>query len=503
MARNAATVGGATLASRVLGFARDVVVAFALGAGAGADAFFVAFRLPNLLRRLFAEGSLTMAFIPVFTRLREKSGDKAAFALARSVQFWLLLILGGLTIAAVLLAEPLTALIAPGFVDDPARFGLTADLIRICFPYIILISAVGLCMGVLNSLDHFLMPALAPCALNVALIGSALSAWALGLSVPQALAWGVLLGGGAQWLMQQRALAARGFSWRGEWNPRAEGTGRVARLMGPTVFGAAVYQVNILLITLLASFLPEGSVSWLYYADRLVQFPLGVFGIAIATAALPGLSQLAARAEWERFGSTTDTALRLILLISLPSAAGLIGLAEPLVSLLFGRGAFTPADAQATASALIAYSAGLPAIALVRPLVSAFYALEDTRTPVLVAAVCMVLNVGLGWLLMGPMAHTGLALAVTVAGWANAGMLAWAYRVRIGGWPRAARSALICGLLSLGVGLGAWWSRELGGLVALMLIPAWAAAYLGAVRLAGLPEAKLLFDALRRRRGRA
>ena len=341
IARNAAVVAGATLVSRILGFVRDIIVAFALGAGLFADAFFVAFRIPNLLRRLFGEGSLTMAFIPVYSRVLEEEGEEAARAMARSAMVWLAVILIGITVLVEILARPLTMAIAPGFLDNAVQFAVTVDLVRICFPYVIFICSVALCMGVLNARNHFLAPALAPVALNIALIGAALFGYFFGFNVAYCMAWGVLAGGAAQWLLQQPFLARTGFTWRGAWSWRNKGVARMGLLMLPTVFGAAVYQINILLGTLLASFLPVGSVSYLYYADRLVQFPLGVFGIAVSTAALPSLSRLAAKGEMEEFDKALSASLGLTLFIALPAAAGLIGLAGPVIGLLFERGAFT------------------------------------------------------------------------------------------------------------------------------------------------------------------
>ncbi|MFW5487772.1 MAG: murein biosynthesis integral membrane protein MurJ [Desulfovibrio sp.] len=504
VARNAAVVGGATLLSRILGFLRDVVVAFALGAGLGSDAFFVAFRVPNLLRRLFGEGSLTMAFIPVFSRIRTDEGDEAAFALARSVQVWLMCILGALVAAGVLLAPWLTRIIAPGFTDDKVLFGLTVHLIQICFPYILFISSVALCMGILNAMGHFLMPALAPCVLNIVLIVSALAGYWGGGNVAVAMSWGVLAGGILQWLFQQRALRSRGFSWRGPWGWKQQGVQRVGKLMLPTVFGAAVYQINIVLSTLLASFLPMGSVSYLYYADRLVQFPLGVFGIAVGTAALPSLSRLAADKAMDDFRQTLDSALGLTIFIALPSTAGLIALAVPIIQLLFERGAFAANAAASTSAALVAYGIGLPAIALVRPLVSAFYALEDTRTPVLIAFVCMLVNVGLGYVLMQSMAHVGLALAVSVSGWLNALLLLALLHRRAGKFMgHSLKTIAVSVALSLCIGVGAWQTTHWGMIWALALIPVWGVAYLAFGYLLRMGEARSLVGAVRRKLGHA
>ncbi len=470
-------------------------MAFALGAGATADAFFVAFRIPNTLRRLFGEGSLTMAFIPVYSRVRSEQGEEAARAMARSALVWLLMVLGGLTLVVELLAHPVTLAVAPGFADDPAQMALTVRLVRICFPYIILISSVALCMGVLNSENRFLAPALAPVMLNVALITAALSGYFLGWSVAECLAWGVLAGGVLQWLLQQPFLKTVSMRWRGPMSLRDPGVRRMAVLMLPTVFGAAVYQLNVLLGTLLASFLPQGSVSWLYYADRLVQFPLGVFGVAVSTAALPSLSRLLAVGDEEGYLEALRSALGLTLFIALPAMAGLLALSSPIVDLLFGRGAFTPADVSATATALCAYSAGLPGIALSRPLVAAFYARENTKVPVLVACVCLVVNIGLGALLMGPLAHVGLALAVTAASTANFLLLLFFFVRLTGRWPLSGATAVKICLLSALVFGAAWGSRGWSWWWA-PLIAVWAAAYLAGARLMGMEEARILLSLL-------
>ena len=498
IARNAAVVAGATLVSRILGFVRDIIVAFALGAGLFADAFFVAFRIPNLLRRLFGEGSLTMAFIPIYSRVMEEEGEEAAQAMARSAMVWLAIVLVGITVLVEILARPLTMAIAPGFLDNAVQFAVTVDLVRICFPYVIFICSVALCMGILNARGHFLAPALAPVALNVALIGAALFGYYFGYNVAYCMAWGVLAGGAAQWLLQQPFLKRTGFSWRGRWSWRNKGVARMGMLMLPTVFGAAVYQINILLGTLLASFLPVGSVSYLYYADRLVQFPLGVFGIAVSTAALPSLSRLAAKGEMDEFDKALSASLGLTLFISLPAAAGLIGLAEPVITLLFERGAFTADAVTATAQALVAYSVGLPFIALARPLVAAFYALEDTRTPVRIAVACLIANVGLGVWLMQPLAHVGLAVAVSASSLLNFALLHLLLTRKRGVRLLPSGSVFKIGLLSIVIGWGAfvtanwnpWW---------LLLIPVWVIVYVLLALVLRLGEARMLVDAYRAR----
>ncbi|WP_031481702.1 murein biosynthesis integral membrane protein MurJ [Maridesulfovibrio frigidus] len=497
--RNASVVAGATLLSRILGFVRDLIVAFALGAGLPADAFFVAFRIPNLLRRLFGEGSLTMAFVPVFSRVKNEQGQEAAFVMARSALAWLVLVLGVITVLAIVGAKPLVLLIAPGFSANPELMSLTVDLLRICFPYVIFICGVALCMGVLNSMGHFLAPALAPCALNIALIGSALVGYFTGNSVALFMAWGVLIGGVLQWLLQQPYLRRMGLSWFGERSMDNPGVKRMGKLMLPTVFGAAVYQINVVLGTLLASFLPVGSISYLYYSDRLVQFPLGVFGIAVGTAALPSLSALCAKGKDREFAETLRNTVGLTLFISLPAMAGLISLAEPLIGLLFERGAFDAKAVVATAQALVAYGVGLPFIAMSRPLVAAFYAQEDTKTPVKVAILCLAVNVGAGYLLMQTIAHVGLALAVSLSSMFNFTLLAILMWRRTGvsplPWAGAFKSLLLSGL----IGAGAWYSISYG-MLWFLLIPVWVAIYGFGSLLLKSDDALMLMNALRRRR---
>ncbi|WP_300161319.1 murein biosynthesis integral membrane protein MurJ [Solidesulfovibrio sp.] len=499
IAKDASIVGGATLLSRILGFFRDMILAYVLGAGIAADAFYVAYRLPNMMRRLFAEGSMTMAFVPVFTKLREEEGDARAFAMPRAAMVWLLIILGVLTTLAIVFARPLTALITPGFTDDPKLFELTVELTRIVFPYILEISAVALCMGVLNSFGHFLAPALATSELNTIIIIGAGVAWLFGFDVAHTLAWSVVIGGLGQVFMQQPQLRKFGFTWRGPWSLRDKGVVRMGLLMLPTAFGAAVYQLNIVLGTLLASYLQTGSISYLYYADRLVQFPLGVFGVAVGTVALPSLAKLASSGRNGEFTDTLNASLRLTLFICLPAAAGLIALADPMVRVLFGRGAFGEHAVAATSAALVAYGVGLPAFACVRPLYSAYFALTDTRTPAVTAAVCLVVYVAVGWALMGPMAHVGLALATSVSSWVNVLVLGVVLRKKLGGsWFRPGRTTVVGTLLSCGVGAGAYATAGRPYL-SLALIVVWAVAYMGAASVFRVEEARLLSDFVRRR----
>ncbi len=497
LTRKASVVAGATLISRILGFVRDLIIAFSLGAGPMADAFFVAFRIPNLLRRLFAEGSLTLAFVPVFIKIKNSQGKEHAFALARSVQIWLLVILGLLTFLALVFAAPLTMLVAPGFRDDPQVFEMTVTLVRICFPYILFISSVALCMGILNSMNHFLAPALAPGLMNVVLIVFALAGYFSGYSVAVSLSIGVLASGIIQLAFQYPFLKKSGFTWLGSFSLKDPGGGRIGKLMLPTVFGAAVYQLNILAGTILASFLASGSIAYLYYADRLVQFPLGVFAVAISTAALPSLSALAGDQNMTGFKKTFNSSLSLTLFIALPSTAGLIGLSYPLIEVIFGRGAFDQQAVEATSLALVGFAVGLPAFSCVRPLISAFYSLEDTVTPMKIAVVSLVLNVFLGLILMQHLAHFGLALAASISSWVNVIFLGLALKRKIGPWMTIGNNLIKMAVASLAllfllkfVSVPSW--------TAVALIPVWAFLYIIVAIMIKIPDVNIVFRAWRR-----
>lgn len=415
----AGIVSSATFLSRIFGFIRDVVIAWFFGAGLGSDAFFVAFRIPNLLRRLFAEGSLTIAFVPVFTDYLSNSGRDEAFQLARSAFRMLSLMLIIAAVTGILLSPLIIRIIAPGFVGSPEKFNLTVTLTRIMFPYVFFICLVALSMGILNSLGHFSAPALAPVFLNIAMIISVFVISPHMKNPVTGLAIGVLIGGVLQLALQGPFLIKKGiFFWQKAklYHP---GLKKIGKLMLPAVFGAAVYQINILVGTLLASLLPEGSVSYLYYADRLVQFPLGVFAIAAATAILPSLSRQAAVDDFAAIRDTFAYAMNLVFFITIPAMVGLIVLREPIVALLFKRGAFDASATSLTAIAVLYYGIGLWAFSTVRILVSTFYALQDTRTPVKMAIISVIANIVLGILLMGPLKHGGLALATSLASMLN------------------------------------------------------------------------------------
>jgi putative peptidoglycan lipid II flippase len=411
----AGTVGFYTFLSRILGLIRDVVVAKFFGSGMAADAFFVAFRIPNLLRRLLAEGSLTIAFIPVFTEYLTRKTREDAFQLATAVLTLLSLILALVTLSGVLLSPWIVRIQAFGFGGSGTKYELTVLLTRITFPYIFLVSLVAFFMGILNSLRHFAAPAAAPIFLNVGIIGATLWISPYFDQPIVGVAIGVIIGGVLQVALQIPWLVKKGVPLMFCWMPRHPAVKRIGLLMLPAIFGSAIYQLNQFLGTLLASFLPEGSVSWLYYADRVVQFPLGVFAIAISTAALPSLSKQAAAKDLADFKDTLGHALRLVFFVTIPSMAGMIILRVPITRVFFQRGAFDAVSTEMTALALLFYSVGLWAFSANRVMVSAFYAFQDTKTPVKVAAVALVANGVLSLLLMGPMKHGGLALAVSVA----------------------------------------------------------------------------------------
>jgi putative peptidoglycan lipid II flippase len=428
----ATVVGGATLLSRIFGFLRDMIVAQLFGAGTATDAFFVAFRIPNLLRRLVGEGSLTVSFIPVYSSyLTQKSKEESEELVSvcfTVLAFFLLL----LTATGILFSPWVVKIIAYGFSQDPEKFRLTVLLTRVMFPYIFFVGLVAWAMGVLNARKHFAGPALAPVLLNLAIIACALLLSArLGEPV-MALAVGVLLGGIAQLLFQVPFLRRQEIRLKLRFDLSHPGVRRVGALMAPSILGLAVTQLNVIVNTFLASYLPEGSVSYLYYADRLLEFPMGIFAIAIATAVLPSLSEQAAKGKIKEVKETLSFALRLTFFVILPAMVGLVVLRTPILNLLFQRGVFSAFSTEMTAQALLYYALGLVAFAGVRIIAPVFYSLQDTKTPVKVAFVSLLSNAALGAILMFPLKHGGLALATSLAAGVNCALLAYLLRRKIG-----------------------------------------------------------------------
>lgn len=422
-----------TFISRVLGLVRDSAIAAVFGATAATDAFFVAFKIPNLFRRLFAEGAFSQAFVPVLAGYRNGQSREAVRELLDAVAGVLAGVLLAVTAVGVLAAPLIIGLVAPGFVDDTARFDLSVQLLRLTFPYLFFISLTAFLGGVLNTWDRFAVPAVTPALLNIALITCAL--WlAPKLHAPIfALAAGVLLGGLLQLGLQLVAAARAGILPRPRWRWRHPGVQRILLLMVPGIFGVSVAQLNFLVDTLIASFLQEGSISWLYFADRLMEFPVGIFGVALGTVILPSLSRRHAAGDPAGFSRTLDWGLRMVVLITLPAAAGLAVLAQPILATLFHYGRMNAMDVAMSANALMAYAFGLTGFILVKVLAPGFFSQEDTRTPVKAGVAALLTNLVLNLILVWPLQHVGLALATSLAAFVNAGML-WVMLVRKGSY---------------------------------------------------------------------
>lgn len=450
-----------TLLSRVLGFVRDFVIARTFGAGMLTDAFFVAFKLPNLLRRLFAEGAFSQAFVPILGEYRNRRGGEETRRLVDSVASVLSLAVFLVTVLGVMAAPFVVSLFAPGFVAQPEKFELTVTLTRITFPYILFMSLVALSAGILNTWSRFALPAFTPVLLNLSFIGMALVAAPYFPQPVEALAWAVFVGGLLQLALQLPALRKIGMlprlslNWRAAW--REEGVRRVLTLMMPAVLGVSVSQISLVINNVFATFLPNGSVSWLYYADRLMEFPAGMLGATLGTILLPSLSRCHASADHEEYSRLLDWGLRLTLLLAIPASLALALLAVPLVATLFFHGAFTEYDVFQTRSALVAYSLGLTGMILVKVLAPGFYAQQNVRTPVrialfsLLATQCMngffVVVVGLQ--------HAGLSLSIGLAACLNAALLYRGLRSRCvyvpqpGWWNFVLKLALALGVMAL------------------------------------------------------
>jgi len=420
-----AVTGGMTLVSRVSGLIRDMLFASLIGAGASAaaDAFYVAFRIPNFLRRIFGEGAFSQAFVPVLAEYRTRTTAVETRQFVDNLLGVFALALFLISLIGVIAAPILVTVLAPGFLDDPDKYDMTVTMLRIVFPYLFFISLVALAAGILNTYGRFGAAAFTPVLLNVCLIGAAL--WlAPRLDRPVVgLAWGVFIAGAAQLLFQIPFLQRLGMLPRPRFGALHDGVKRVLRLMLPAIFGVSVAQVNLLINTVLASFLVTGSVSWLYYADRLMEFPLGVFGIALATVILPSLSEKHAAASREDFSHLLDWGLRWVFIIGVPASAALVVLAGPMLATLFHFGAFSAHDVQMSAQALVAFSAGLLGFTLVKVLAPGFYARQDTRTPMRIGVVALCVNIVFSLILVFPLAHTGLAAAISIAAFVNAALL--------------------------------------------------------------------------------
>lgn len=421
-----------TAISRILGLIREIVFAYFFGASMATDSFFVAFRLPNLLRRLFAEGAMTISFIPVFSKYLRKYGEDEAKEFANSSFTYLTLLLFFVTIIGIVFAHGFVFMTAPGFSKIPEKFQLTVNLTRLTFPFIFSVGLVSLFSGILNSHNHFFTPALAPIILNLSIIAGTFAFYSTFSQPVYSIAIGVLIGSVLQLLIQIPPLLRLGYKLEFKVTHLHNGVKEAAALFFPATFGAAVYQINLLVTTFLASFLPEGAVAYLWYAGRFFELPLGVFAVSVAVVSLPNLSLLATENRMDEWKSSLNYVLSLVFFISLPAMFGLMVLVEPLIRIFYQMGKFSATDTVNTASALFYYATGLWAVGGSRIVVQAFYSLHDTKTPVKIAALTFILNVILSISLMFPMKHNGLALATSLASQGNFAFLIIALRRRVG-----------------------------------------------------------------------
>lgn len=512
IARAAGIMSAATFISRVLGYVKDMILAGFFGATGLSDTFFAAFRIPNLLRELFAEGSMSSAFIPVLTEYRQRQGEEEARTLVRVTYTFILIVVGLVCLAGIVFSPAIVAAIAPGFLKSPEKFAMTVLLTRIMFPFLLFISLASLVMGALNTKRVFFIPTLAPAMLNITIIVVVLFSAGLFSHPILAVAAGVALGGFVQFAFQLPSFFRHGYSLGFTPLFRHPGLRRMAILLVPATMALAVNQINIIVSNVLASYLPDGSITYLYYAMRLIQFPIGIFGVAMGMAVLPALSEHAVRGDFDRLRDDFSFALRLLFFISVPSMAGLIALREPIVNLLFQRGAFDYAATQGTAEALLFYSVGIWSIVGVRVVTSTFYAMQDTKTPVRIAVVGMASNLLLSLILMGPMRHSGLALANALASGINFVLLSYFLRKKLGRVDarRIVRSLLRIASASAAMGLAGWamlhgefWQGSGDtGVKAVYLsisVAGCLAVYAAVSYLLGVEEMHYLYDAVRKR----
>ncbi|MEK7683520.1 MAG: murein biosynthesis integral membrane protein MurJ [Nitrospirota bacterium] len=449
----------ATFISRVLGYVKDMILAVYFGATGLSDTFFVAFRIPNLLRELFAEGSMSSAFIPVLTEYQAKNGKDEAKRLVRITFTFIMIFVGLICLIGIIFAPSIVTAIAPGFLSMPEKFSLTVLLTRVMFPFLLFISLAALIMGALNSRRVFFIPALAPAMLNVSIIVTVIS---LASKMEQpiiAVAIGVALGGFVQFAFQIPSFLKNGYSLKPEYDFRHPGLKKMSILMLPATMGMAVAQINIFISTILASYLAAGSITYLYYSMRLVQFPVGIFGVAMGMAVLPTLSEHALKGDYDKLRDDFSFALRLLFFITIPAMAGLIALREPIVNILFQRGKFDYAATAGTADALLFYSIGIWAIVGVRIVTASFYSMQDTKTPIKILVVTVMTNIILSLALMGPLKHSGLALANALASTVNFLLLFYFLRKKLErlGARRIIKSFLKISLASIVMGAAGWF----------------------------------------------
>ncbi|MDR0807390.1 MAG: murein biosynthesis integral membrane protein MurJ [Enterobacteriaceae bacterium] len=435
--KSLAAVSSMTMVSRVLGFARDAIVARAFGAGMATDAFFVAFKLPNLLRRIFAEGAFSQAFVPILAEYKTQQGEEATRTFVAFVSGLLTLVLALVTFLGIVAAPWVIWVTAPGFSEEPEKFALTTELLRITFPYILLISLASLAGAILNTWNRFSVPAFAPTLLNVSMIGFALFGAPYFNPPVLALAWAVVVGGILQLGYQLPHLKKIGMLVLPRLNLKDKGVWRVMKQMGPAILGVSVSQISLIINTIFASFLASGSVSWMYYADRLMELPSGVLGVALGTILLPSLAKSFSSGNTAEYSGLMDWGLRLCFLLALPCSVALGVLSEPLIKSLFQYGQFSAHDAVMTRQALIAYSIGLMGLILVKVLAPGFYSRQDIKTPVKIAIFTLCATQLMNLAFIGPLKHAGLALSIGLAACLNAGLLYWQLHKRQFFQPKA------------------------------------------------------------------
>jgi len=497
--RSTTVVSGITAISRILGFMRDMLIAQLFGATPAIDAFYVAFRIPNFMRGLFAEGAFAQAFVPVLSEYKQLRSAEETRQFIRRMQGTLAVALLLITIPALLFTPGLTALFAPGFIKDPQRFELATHMLRVTFPYLFLISMTAFYASILNAHGAFGAASFTPVMLNLMMIIAAVWMAPHFAQPVVALAWGVVLAGVVQFLFLMPFLKRRNLLLLPRLCWRDEGVRKVSKLLIPALFGVSVAQISLLLDTLFASFLPAGSITWLYYSDRLIYFPLGIFGVALATVILPHLSRKYADRSIEEFSAAMDWALRCVLIIAIPAAIGLYMLAVPLFASLFQYGKFHAHDVEMASLSLRAYAFGLPAFMLIKVLASGFYSRQDIKTPVRIAVAALIVNMVLNFMLIWHLKHAGLALATSLAACVNAVLLCW-YLISRGnyqmqkGWGIYLLQLLVAGAAVYG--LIAWfsppssvwvnwpWQQRVVHLLALLLGSI--ALYFACLRLMGL-----------------
>ncbi len=432
VAKAAGVIGAATMISRIFGLLRDVVVAALFGAGWKTDAFWIAYRIPNMLRRFLAEGSLTISFVPVFTQYLQKKSKQEALELASIVFTILSITLVLVTLLGILLSPFIVGLIAPGFIKEAEQFNLAVFLNRLMFPYIFFVALLALCMGILNAFRHFAAPALSPVMLNIAMIGAAFTLRDCFAEPITALAIGVIIGGALQLAMQWPFLVKFGVKLKLKVDLQHPGIRKIGILLVPAIFTASVNTLNVFVGSILASLLPSGSITYLFYADRVMELPVGVFAIALGTATLPSFSRHAADNNVDELKSSISFSLRLMLFLIIPASFALMALSQPIIFVLFQRGAFDPQAAILTSQALVFYTLGLWAFSVHRIFISSFYSLQDSKWPMKAAIISFVVNLIASLALMYPMKHNGLALASSLAVMSNVIILAWVLKKKIG-----------------------------------------------------------------------